>query len=238
MLRRAPAREGQAPGAGRGVQQASLEAGQRHTLEDPGSFPPSGPSRRQPPGTRLHPHRPAAPTDLVKLLLQGSALRDDSDLGLQVPVNRPVPKIRRANQRETGQAAPCQVQPEACREKETCRQEVSTAATTASPRRADLGEKQARGVPGARPGGPGTRGRAPLEDGLPQGPLSAPPADLGEKLPRGVPGTRPRGRAPRGQVGPAQAAMGGEGPVGSAGRPVLWARGDSGPLRCTAWPAG
>ena len=170
------------------MQQASLEAGQRHTLEDPGSFPPSGPSRRQPPGTRLRPHRPAAPTDLVKLLLPGPALRDDSDLGLQVPVNRPVPKIRRANQRETGQAAPCQVQPEACREKETCRQEVSTAATTASPRRADLGEKQARGVPGARPGGPGTRGRAPLEDGLPQGPLSAPPADLGEKLPRGVPG--------------------------------------------------
>ena len=97
---RAPAREGHAPGAGRGVQQASLGAGQRHTLEDPGSFPPSGPSRRQPPGTQLRPHRPAAPTDLVKLLLQGPALRDNGDLGLQVPVNRPVPKIRRANQRD------------------------------------------------------------------------------------------------------------------------------------------
>ena len=151
---RAPAREGHAPGAGRGVQQASLGAGQRHTLEDPGSFPPSGPSRRQPPGTQLRPHRPAAPTDLVKLLLQGPALRDNGDLGLQVPVNRPVPKIRRANQRETGQAAPCQVQPEACREKETCRQEVSTAATTASPRRADMGEKQALGVPGQGDGLP------------------------------------------------------------------------------------
>ena len=64
------------------MQQASLGAGQRHTLEDPGSFPPSGPSRRQPPGTQLRPHRPAAPTDLVKLLLQGPALRDNGDLGL------------------------------------------------------------------------------------------------------------------------------------------------------------
>lgn len=92
-------------------------------------FPTLGPQQEtvaggspQEPGNRLHPYRPTTPTNLVKLLLQGPALRYDGNLGLQVPVNRPVPKIRRANQRETGQAAPCQVQPEACREKEMCRQ--------------------------------------------------------------------------------------------------------------------
>lgn len=65
--------------------------------------------------------------------------------------------------------------------------EVSTAAATASPRHTDLGEKQACGVPGAK-------GRAPVEDRLPGGPLSALHADLGEKQARGVREQGCRGR--------------------------------------------
>lgn len=88
---------------------------------------PGDESRAEHPATPPPPtlEHPFTPTHLVKLLLQGPALRHYGDLGLQVPVNRPVPKIRRANQREAGQGAPCQVQPEACREKETCRQDMS-----------------------------------------------------------------------------------------------------------------
>ena len=185
---RVPTRPGQAPGyRQRGAEGLPRDRPLAHA-RGPQFFPTLGPQQEtvaggspQEPGNRLHPYRPTTPTNLVKLLLQGPALRHDGNLGLQVPVNRPVPKIRRANQRETGQAAPCQVQPEACREKEMCRQ-VSTAAATASPRHADLGEKQAHGVPGAR-------GQAPVEDRLPGGPLSAPHTDLGgEAGPRG-PGT-------------------------------------------------
>ena len=73
---------------------------------------------------------PQSATYLMELLLQSFIFCHYRNLSFQVAMNRSIPEIRRANERQAGKVASRQVQPEACKKKRRRKEAWQTEETT------------------------------------------------------------------------------------------------------------
>lgn len=77
----------------------------------------------------------------MELLLQSFIFCHYRNLSFQVTMNGSISEIRRADEREAGKVAPCQVQPEPCRRRRKRgrqRKRAGEPHTTASPQRSEF----------------------------------------------------------------------------------------------------